>query len=152
MGGSDAFNLTDMMTGMVGNCLPNANIDVIAGPLVKINSNKSSLIKIHRNLTAKDMVKIFDKSDIGIFPASTIAIEAASRKLPIIGGYYVSNQMALYDYGVKHRIFAPLGNLQDSPTLIESRLGKILRSERPVPPVINFRNQKQNTIDLFNRI
>ena len=152
MGGSDAFNLTDKMIGTMENCLPHANINVIAGPLVKINSNTSSVINVHRNLTAKDMVNIFDKSDIGIFSSSTVAIEATSRKLPIIGGYYAQNQMVLYDYCVKNRIFAPLGDLQDSPNLIESRLSKILRSERPIPPVINFRKQKQNTIDLFKRI
>lgn len=152
MGGSDAFNLTDKMIGIVRNCVPQANINVIAGPLVKINSNTTSVINVHRNLTAKEMVDIFDKSDIGIFPSSTVAIEAASRKLPIVGGYYAQNQMALYDYCVKNRIFAPLGNLQDSPDLIESRLCNILRSERSMPPVINFNKQKQNTVELFNRI
>ena len=152
MGGSDAFNLTEMMIRMIGKCLPDANINVIAGSLVKINYNKSSLINIHRNLPAADIVNIFDNSDIGIFPSSTIAIEAVSRKLPIVGGYYISNQIALYKYCVKHRIFAPLGNLLDSPDIIETRLSKILTSERPIPPVINFCNQKQNTIDLFNRI
>lgn len=152
MGGSDAFNLTDKMISIIGNCMPTAKIHVIAGSLVKINSQNQNRVIRHQNLSASELVTLFDKVDLGIFPSSTIAIEAASRKLPIIVGYNTANQMALYENGVKKKLFVPLGNLLDSANLIVARLTEIIGSIPLAPPVIDFSKQKQDTISLFKRL
>jgi spore coat polysaccharide biosynthesis predicted glycosyltransferase SpsG len=53
-----------------------------------------------KNLTALEISKLMEKADFGIFPASTVAIEACAKRLPFICGYFVDNQKEFY-HGIK---------------------------------------------------
>lgn len=152
MGGADTFNLTDKMINIVHNLLPNVMLDVICGETVEISTEGSTKANIHRNLSAQQIVQLFDKADIGIFPASTFCIEAFSRKLPIIAGYYVDNQKEFYNYGVKNDYFASLGYLLDDEGSLTSRLQKILSGDLKLPPIIDFKSQKNKIINLFKTL
>lgn len=149
MGGADAFNLTDKMINIIHSTLPDANIDVIAGDTVNISTRNSEIANIYHKLSAEEIVNLFDIADIGIFPASTICIEAISRKLPVIAGFYVDNQKEFYDYGVANNCFRPLGCLHDSPDLIESRLNEIISTGNILPYVIDFNDGKDIIVKLF---
>ena len=50
-----------------------------------------------KNLTAADISKLMGNADFGVFPASTVAIEACARRLPFICGYFVKNQKDIYN-------------------------------------------------------
>lgn len=152
MGGADAFNLTDKFIQIIHTILPHAHIDAICGDSVSINEDSRNIATINQRLSAHEIVGLFDKADIGLFPASTIAVEAFSRKLPVMAGYYVDNQKAFYEVGRHRKYFAPLGCLLDDPELISKRLKDIIHLHRPIPVVMDFRNHKGRIIDLFNEL
>lgn len=152
MGGADAFNLTDKMVGIVRDLLPKTEINVICGESVDVSPKTKEIAKIHRNLSAEEIVSLFDKADIGIFPASTICIEALSRRLPVIAGHYVDNQLELYDYGVSHGYFSPGGDFLEDAHKIEDRLGHILGAPRQSAPVIDFSSQREKIVNLFKTL
>lgn len=152
MGGADPFHLTDKMIKIVRSVLPYTKIHVMAGDTVCISEESSKIVVIHRRIDADEIVKLFDNSDLGIFPASTVCMEAFSRKLPVAAGYYVDNQEEFYRYGVRKRLFSPLGNLLDDSSIITDRLRVVVESNRPMPVVIDFRKQKEKIIQLFKEL
>lgn len=152
MGGSDIFNLTDKMIEAVSSVVPESQIDVICGELVNVSRQNDPNVKIHRSISADEIVELFDDADVGIFSASTICIEAISRRLPVIAGYYVNNQEEFYNYGVKHNYFSGLGCLLDDVSKIEDRLGRLTGSNLQTPIEIDFLTQKEKIIDLFKSL
>ena len=152
MGGADAFNVTDKMIGVVKKVLPDAEIDVIGGDTATISFPESDKIRIHHRLGAEKIVDLFDRSDVGIFPASTICKEAYSRRLPVIAGYYVDNQVESYNYGCKNKLFSGIGCLLDSPDIIAARLEDTLSSNMPGPVDIDFKSQRNKIVEIFRKL
>lgn len=152
MGGADPFNLTDKMIKIVSTVIPSAEIHVMVGDTVSISEESANLAVSHKRLGAQDIVDLFDNSDIGIFPASTVCMEAFSRLLPVAGGYYVDNQKEFYDYAVKHNLFSPLGNLLEDSSIITEKLNDVIENNRPLPAVIDFHGQKDKIIQLFKEL
>lgn len=150
MGGADAYDLTNKIARIIHDVIPDANLHVIAGDTVNISAETENMAEIHRQLRAEEIVELMDNSDIGIFPSSTVCIEAFSRRLPVIGGYYVDNQKAFYDYGVNHGYFSQLGNLLDDPCVLGDKLKDIIRGSRPHPVVMDFRKHKEEIIRIFH--
>lgn len=62
-------------------------------------------VSIFQNISSEKVLDLMNNSLFGIFPASTIAIEACSARLPFICGYYVDNQKELYK-GIKENELA----------------------------------------------
>ncbi len=150
MGGADPFKLTDKMIRVVKAVLPSAQINVMAGDTVTVSKESSNMAVIQRRLNAEQIVELFDGSDFGIFPASTVCMEAFSRKLPVAVGHYVNNQEEFYEYGVAHKMFYRLGSLLDDEEAITNRLRDIITNNKPVPTaIIDFNKQKKKIIDLF---
>ncbi len=150
MGGADPFKLTDKMIRVVTAVLPSAQINVMAGDTVTVSKESSNMAVIQRRLNAEQIVELFDGSDFGIFPASTVCMEAFSRKLPVAVGHYVNNQEEFYEYGVAHKMFYRLGSLLDDEEAITNRLRDIITNNKPVPTaIIDFNKQKKKIIDLF---
>lgn len=152
MGGADAFNITDKMVGIVNDLLPEAELDIICGEGVELSPQPEKKVKVHRCLSAEDIVDLFDKADIGIFPASTISVEALSRRLPVIAGYYVDNQVEFYNYGVRNGYFSPGGDFLADPHKIENTLRQILGNPIHRAPQIDFTSQKQKYVNLFKTL
>lgn len=150
VGGADPYGLTNKLIGVLIKLMPTVKLAVIAGDTVDVNEEYLSSININRRLSAEQIVELFNKSDLGIFPASTICIEALSCRLPIAAGWYVDNQKEFYQYGVRHGLFLPLGCFLDSLDLVEARMKKILNQETiHQPPYIDFQKGKQDLIELF---
>lgn len=152
MGGADPLNITDKMVKIAHDTLPGATINVIAGDTVIVSNESKGIAKIHRRLNAEDIVTLFDTSDFGVFPASTICIEAFSRQLPFAAGYFVNNQQELYEYGITHKLFYPLGCLLDDASLVLERFKKVFEFNKIFPVSYNFSNKKYKIIQLFKEL
>lgn len=152
MGGADPFRLTDKMITVVREVLPQAEIHVMAGDSVAVSDESAKAVTVHRRLSAEEIVELFDSADFGVFPASTVCIEAMSRRLPVAVGYYVDNQAEFYKYGVRNHLFSPLGCLHDDVSALLGRLRGAVTSSRPEPPNIDFSRQKQKIIHLFKQL
>ncbi len=53
-------------------------------------------LKIHKNVTEKDICKLLYKSHFAIVPSSTTLYEVCAVKMPVLSGYYVDNQKDIY--------------------------------------------------------
>ena len=115
MGGADPLSLTAVLLPKVRERFPEEAIEVIAGNAVKLPSKMDMMprVIVHRQVSAQEIADIFDRCRFGIFPASTICMEALSRGLPIAAGYFVDNQMEVYRSGVVSGLFHPLGDLRE---------------------------------------
>lgn len=153
MGGADAFELTDKMIDILLNEKPDITLSVIAGDTVDINPKYRNSVNIRRRLSAKEIVNLFSESDLGVFPASTICMEALARKLPVVAGWYVDNQKELYDYGVSVGLFMPLGNLLDDKILLHERIKPAFDiSNFPDVAGIDFNKGRTETIELLKSL
>ena len=148
MGGADPFGLTDKIVSIIIRLAPQARIDVIAGSSVKAECGSWPNVTVHREADAATIAAIFDRADAGIFPASTVCVEALSRMLPIIAGWYVDNQKEIYADGVSRGWFAPIGNMLDDTDEIEMRLRRAL-GNLPTPPEMDFAVQCERIRDIF---
>jgi spore coat polysaccharide biosynthesis predicted glycosyltransferase SpsG len=82
-------------------------------PIAVVSSNRTNHENVvwFKNLTALEISKLMEKADFGIFPASTVAIEACAKRLPFICGYFVDNQIDLYKGIEKNNIAICVGEL-----------------------------------------
>ena len=156
MGGSDPFGLTDKMIGVLRLAFPGVVIDVIAGRDAAVAAPEGEDLRIWRGVDADTISDIFDSADAGVFPASTVCVEAFARRLPVAAGYFVDNQTDFYRHGVSNGWFLPLGNLLDPPDSLTERLagnsadlsvpGTVVF---PPAPEIRFDLRRKDIIRLF---
>ena len=102
IGGSDPLNLTAKIVTMIKPMQFHLPIAVIIGadsnfksPITHLNN-----IELFRGIESSKVYQLMHESHFGIFPASTVAIEACAVRLPFICGYFVDNQKEFY-YGIK---------------------------------------------------
>lgn len=153
IGGADPFGLTNRIIRLVSAVAPQLHIDVIAGDTVEVDSGRKG-ISVHRRITAEEIVRIFTHASLGIFPASTVCIEALACRLPIAAGWYVDNQEEFYHRGVSRQLFLPLGNLTDPDRILLGRLQDILSRRHTPPPAahIDFASGRDDIIRLFHNL
>lgn len=115
IGGADPEGLTEPILRAVRDALPDVPLEVIAGETVRLSSEVDAMprVIVHRRLDATQMVDVMDRAKMGLFPASTICMEAFSRKLPVAAGFFTGNQLDVYAAGVRRNLFIPLGDLHD---------------------------------------
>lgn len=153
MGGADPFRLTDKMIAVTREVVPDAEIEILAGQTVVVDTPADDSLHIWRQVDAARIARLFDEADFGIFPASTVCVEAFARRLPIVAGHYVDNQEEFYAHGVREGWFAPLGCLLDEPSELRSRLSAILAGPIPTPdPAFDFAATKKEIIDIFKSL
>ncbi len=93
MGGTDPLKITPMIINKISSIEWELPIAVVYNGEGFENTNK--VVKF-KNLTADNLAKLMYQSHIGIFPASTISIEACACRLPFITGYFIENQKQFY--------------------------------------------------------
>lgn len=131
-GGSDSHDLTSYFIQHLIKDKKVNSIAVIIGD--KYNESfkiNSPVVSYFQNLNAEEVAKIFDSYDLAILPTSTICIEALFCQIPIAAGYYVDNQIELYNEYSKNEMIYPLGNLRKF-IFSESLLSDI---EKKIPKV-----------------
>jgi len=107
MGGADPFGVTNHLVEVL------AKINLLK-PIAVVSPNKTNHenVVLFKNLTALEISKLMEKADFGIFPASTVAIEACAKRLPYICGYFVDNQIELYKGILNQKIAVCVGNFK----------------------------------------
>lgn len=68
-------------------------------------------VNLYENLSAEGMVKVMQQSDCAIVPASSIMYEVLAVKMPVIGGYYVDNQVNIYHGFNETKLITGVGDL-----------------------------------------
>jgi hypothetical protein len=79
----------------------------------KINQIEYPHFDVYKNLNAKQVASLMSASSVGLFPASSIAIEAIAMRLPFFAGYFVENQRSFYNFLISSNLAKPLGNFQN---------------------------------------
>lgn len=154
IGGADPFELTNKIISIILKIDASLNIEVVAGDTVRINPEFKDKVNLHGKLTAEEIVDLFSSCDLGIFPASTVSIEALACNLRVAAGWYVDNQKELYEYGVGSGLFYPLGNLMDQADDIEKRIREAMEIEITCfdRATIDFQKGKEDIIREFKKL
>ncbi len=143
-GAADPFEITDKVVSMLLTMNIPYHIVVVLGDKVYLSEVNRKQVSTRRNLTAEQMAELFEQSAAGILSASTVSIEALSRNLPLAVGFYVDNQIYLYNYLVKSKSVQQLGNLQeiDADSLQSAIKNILLTSNMKFPVDIKERYKK----------
>lgn len=153
MGGADPLNLTGKVLDAILKGAPQVvTVDVIAGDTVDVEADCTGRVNIHRRLDAEGIRILLDNADLGVFPASTICVEAFSRRLPVAAGHFVDNQEEFYARGMEKGWFMPLGDLRDSKEALTERMSRIMTAPLHPAPDFDFISQRTNIIRLFNEL
>lgn len=123
LGGADPLGITEKLVSMLVKMDIQYKIVAILGDKVYLSDDNKEKVKVLKNLTAKEMAQLFESSSFGLFSASTVSIEAISRGLPSIVGYYADNQKEGYYRFVKNGFYIPLDYL---PIIDENKLNDVI--------------------------
>lgn len=110
-GGADPMHLTDKIVSLLVQIRAPYHIITILGDKANLSEENRKYVEIKSKLTAQQMADLFETSAFGILSASTVSLEAMSRQLPIMIGYYVDNQKEGYERFRERGNFISLGYL-----------------------------------------
>jgi spore coat polysaccharide biosynthesis predicted glycosyltransferase SpsG len=102
-GGADHINLTEKILKEVSELKQFKEIIVITGPSYRHKSSLQKVIEsdvriLHFHEVAEsEMLNLMLKSDLAIVPASGILLEALAAGCIVVSGYYINNQLAIYE-------------------------------------------------------
>ena len=141
IGGADKYNITSKILYLLEENLNIQTIDVVIGSsflfqieLESIIATSEKEVRLYSSLSSYEMFDRMESADFGIFPASSICLEAISVGLPFLVGYFVKNQEELYNnltqiynvFGLDNllnivlgRMYLPITALLDGAVLIE---------------------------------
>lgn len=139
MGGADPFGVTNHLVQL----LTKINLPK---PIAVVSPNKINHENIvwFKNLSALEISKLMENTDFGIFPASSVAIEACAKRLPFICGYFIENQTELYK-GIKNqKIAVCAGNFK---TLNENQLSGAIAELTSTEKRNSTQKRQQKIID-----
>jgi UDP-2,4-diacetamido-2,4,6-trideoxy-beta-L-altropyranose hydrolase len=115
MGGADPFNITTQIIHTL------ANVE-FEEPIVIVNSKEpiksqapeeAEKFIYLKNQTAHQIAELMRNSGFGVFPASTVALEACAVRLPFVCGYFVDNQKEIYNGIEQNSLAVCIGNLNE---------------------------------------
>ena len=149
-GASDAFRITDKVVSLLLQINMPYHIVVILGDKTPFSEENRQRVEIHKNLTANQMAQLFETSTAGILSASTVSIEAISRKLPLIIGYYIDNQEDYCNKLSADGNAISIGILQNvDREVLESAL---IQLKRFIPKGFNSHEIKSRFINVFKQL
>ena len=97
MGGADPLNLTTKILSLISKFQFEKPLAVVTHKSYEVNGVfKNKSYSFFNSLSASKILKLMQTSEFGIFPASTVAIEACAARLPFICGYFIDNQKESY--------------------------------------------------------
>ena len=115
-GGADFNNLTNTCLKGIVNIEQLEEIHVVIGNAYKQNEIYKTIeqnqekIFLHKNLNEEEMVKLMNRCNLAILPTSTISYEACVIKMIILGGYYIDNQINIYNGLKNNELIYDAGN------------------------------------------
>ena len=151
IGGADKYNITSKILNLLEGNLNIETVDVIIGSSFLFQTELENLIdcskkevKLYSGLSSNEMLDRMESADFGIFPASSISLEAISVGLPFMVGYYVENQVELYNNLTKVYSVFGLDNLLD--------IDKLLIDNFDISHKFNTINSSMNFKKVFNKL
>lgn len=119
MGGADPLRLTPTIIKKLSFLKWDLPIAVVySGDGIK---NGDNIVKF-KDLSAEEMAGLMYESQIGLFPASTISIEACACRLPFVTGYFIENQELFYSSLINNNLAIGINrfdpNSQDLPSIV----------------------------------
>lgn len=115
IGGSDPLDIISKIVVVISKLNKKLKIAVLLGSAYtgKLDQGNNKDIKIYQNIRAKHVADLMGISSVGLFPSSSISIEAIAIRMPFMTGYFADNQKGFYDFLIAHKIAKPMGNLTD---------------------------------------
>lgn len=110
-GGADPCHLAEKTTESILRINPSQKIYIIAGDSFTNRYGDNPNVIVKRKLSAREVCDLFDSVSLGMFSSSTVAIEAASRNLWMMTGYFVDNQQSIYKTLTESHYGFPIGDL-----------------------------------------
>jgi UDP-2,4-diacetamido-2,4,6-trideoxy-beta-L-altropyranose hydrolase len=125
MGGADPNNLTLKVVQAIRRRAFDRPIVVVVGSAYRwVNSLKSSAtVRVFQGVSPEEVLNLMRKSIVGVFPASTVAVEACAARIPFVTGYFVENQEEIFE-GLKK---AELAECYGDFNCMDERLGHSVR-------------------------
>lgn len=148
-GGADPFKMTDHVVSLLLQMKLSYDIVVILGETVYLSEDNRKHVTIRKNQTAEQMAELFETSAFGMLSASTVCIEALSRKLPMIIGYHVDNQEEIYRVLMESKSATGIGNWNE---ITEGLLTDALTNIQDNNESFDFIGIRQRYIDVFNSL
>lgn len=158
-GGSDFKNITTRLVKILKDNSRVDDISVVIGSGFQHEETLNELIenskvKIFKELSAEEMKRMIASCEVAIVPASTILYEVIACNTPVISGYYVDNQVNIYEGFKKEKLISPYGDfvqLQDFTHLFNEVIDKV-RSQDYELPAIKFYEIKNNYKRIFQNL
>ena len=146
-GGVDNLDLTNTaLEGVLG--IPAVKkINIILGAFYNHKKifttikNKEKNIVIYKNIDEKKMIYLMDKCQLAIVPSSTILYEICCVKMLVLSGYYVDNQIKIYNGFKVNKLIYGAGDLRKlKPNDFKLKVKKII-SDNPNNHLSYINNQ-----------
>ncbi len=116
-GGSDFNNISGQLIGWLTDAGCSVPLDVVLGAannhqptVAQAAAAYPASVTIHQDLGEEEMIELLKKAFLAFLPASTTMIEGLTVGVPVVGGYYVDNQIAIYGGLVKKGLIHGIGN------------------------------------------
>ncbi len=125
-------------------------ITVILGEAAYLSEENRKRVVVKNKLTAQQMAELFETSLVGILPSSSVRIEAVSRGLKVICGYFVDNQQIGFEQSLEWNDIIPIYSYAE---LTEFKLYQaLLRVENFTFKVPDYSQIPKNYINLLNSL
>ena len=117
-GGSDSLDLTNKVVKALLKIEQFSNIHIVLGGAYKQKeifglADCNNKINIHQNISELELINVMLSCNFAIVSASTILYEVCSVKMPVLAGYYVENQIKLYNEVAKQNIIFKGGDFSE---------------------------------------
>ncbi len=133
-GGADVFFISVAIANILDKSDKVAQITVIGNNLVGLRESPKIIQKSH--LSAGEMRDAFALNDIAVLPSSTTTLEALACGIPIIGGYFVDNQIDNYNKYIKANVLIGCGDLTEKSNQhkVKDVIERKVKEGWPPPP------------------
>lgn len=150
-GGTDQYLLTEKTLKYLRDNEFKSEIHLIVSSAIgtnRIHKLRSEGAVIHLDVSAQEIASLLEESRFAILSSSMVCYEALSRGTKVLSGYYVDNQLGLYNTLLKKNAIVPLGNLLDNNYI--SLLSEALKCKKwGTTPFVDYSNQKEKYVSIF---
>lgn len=113
MGGADPLGMTSRILDVLQEFEFDKPIAVVNATVTQRNiNNAKNEFAFFQKIGAGEVADLMRNSEFGIFPASTVAIEACASRIPFICGYFVDNQLEIYNSLKKEQLAMCVGDFR----------------------------------------
>lgn len=103
-GGADKYNFSLKTAKVLLEIDQIKQVNIVLGAaykndeILELEKYFSNRLRIYRNLSEKDLLDLMLSCNFAVAPTSTILYELSCVKMPIVSGYFVDNQISVYNW------------------------------------------------------